>query len=296
MSAMFCGIYCRIVFLSSAHGAREYEEAELDPSRRKWLAGALGLAAAALLVWWPQSPARAQGGDLVVFAAASLKNALDSINAQWKKETGKSAKISYAASSALAKQIESGAPAQLFISADSLWMDYVEKKDLVKPETRANLLGNRIVLIAPKDKTMAVDIKPGFDLAKVIGDGRLAMANVESVPAGRYAKASLEKLGVWASVSGKLAQAENVRAALLLVSRGEAPAGIVYQTDAASDKGVTIVGTFPEETHPPIIYPVALTANAAHPDAAAFLAYIKSAKAKPLFEAQGFAVLGDGRS
>jgi molybdate transport system substrate-binding protein len=268
----------------------------MDLSRRKWLAGTLGLAAAALLAWWTQSPARAQGGDLVVFAAASLKNALDNINAQWQKETGKSAKISYAASSALAKQIESGAPAQLFISADIPWMDYVEKKDLIKKETRSDLLGNRIVLVAPKDKAKAVDIKPGFDLAKVIGDGRLAMANVESVPAGRYGKASLEKLGAWASVSGKLAQAENVRAALLLVSRGEAPAGIVYQTDAASDTGVTIIGTFPQDTHPPIIYPVALTANAAHPDAAAFLAYIKSAKAKPLFEAQGFAVLGDGRS
>lgn len=268
----------------------------MDLSRRKWFAGTLGLAAAALLAWWPQSPARAQGGDLVVFAAASLKNALDDINAQWKKETGKSAKISYAASSALAKQIESGAPAQLFISADIPWMDYVEKKDLIKKETRSDLLGNRIVLVAPNAKAKAVDIKPGFDLAKVIGDGRLAVANVESVPAGRYGKASLEKLGVWASVSGKLAQAENVRAALLLVSRGEAPAGIVYQTDAASDTGVTIIGTFPQDTHPPIIYPVALTANAAHPDAAAFLAYIKSAKAKPLFEAQGFAVLGDGRS
>lgn len=268
----------------------------MDLPRRKWLAATLGLAAAALLAWWPQSPARAQGGDLVVFAAASLKNALDSINAQWQKETGKSARISYAASSALAKQIENGAPAQLFISADIPWMDYVEKKDLIKKETRSDLLGNRIVLVAPKDKAKAVDIKPGFDLAKVIGDGRLAMANVESVPAGRYGKASLEKLGVWASVSGKLAQAENVRAALLLVSRGEAPAGIVYQTDAASDKGVTIIGTFPQDTHPPIIYPVALIANAAHPDAAAFLAYIKSAKAKPLFEAQGFAVLGDGRS
>ena len=260
--------------------------------RRKTLGRMLALAAAAALAWGvpPPAPAHAQSGDLVVFAAASLKNALDAIHAQWQKETGKSAKISYAASSALAKQIEQDAPAQLFISADIPWMDYVEKKDLIKKETRSDLLGNRIVLIAPKDKAKAVDIKPGFDLAKVIGDGRLAMANVEAVPAGRYGKASLEKLGVWASVSGKLAQAENVRAALLLVSRGEAPAGIVYQTDAASDKGVTIIGTFPQDTHPPIIYPIALTKSAG-PDAAAFLAYIKSAKAKSLFEAQGFTVL-----
>ena len=232
---------------------------------------------------------------MVVFAAASLKNALDAVNAQWQKETGKSAKISYAASSALAKQIEQGAPAQMFISADLDWMDYVEKKNQIKPESRSNLLGNRIVLIAPKDKAQPIDIKPGFDLAKVLGDGRLSMANVDSVPAGKYGKAALEKLGVWASVSNKLAQAENVRAALLLVSRGEAPAGIVYQTDAASDSSVKIIGTFPEDTHPPIIYPIALTANAS-PDAAAFLAYIRSDKAKPLFEAQGFMVLGPGRS
>jgi molybdate transport system substrate-binding protein len=250
----------------------------------------MGVAAAATLAWWPQPSAQAQGGDLVVFAAASLKNALDNIHGQWQKESGKSAKISYAASSALAKQIESGAPAQLFISADIPWMDYIEKKDLIKKETRSDLLGNRIVLIAPKDKAKAVDIKPGFDLAKVIGDGRLAVANVESVPAGRYGKASLEKLGVWDKVKDKLAQAENVRAALLLVSRGEAPAGIVYQTDAASDKGVTIIGTFPQDTHPPIIYPIALTKSAGA-DAAAFLAYIKSPKATPLFEAQGFTVL-----
>jgi molybdate transport system substrate-binding protein len=257
----------------------------------------LALAAALALSWGApqQASAQAQGGALIVFAAASLKNALDAVNAQWQKETGKSAKISYAASSALAKQIENGAPAQLFISADMPWMDYVEKKNLIEPGTRSNLLGNRIVLIVPKDKAKAVDIKPGFDLAKVVGDGRLALANVESVPAGRYGKAALEKLGVWASVSGKLAQSENVRAALLLVARGEAPAGIVYQTDAASDKGVAIVGTFPEDTHPPIIYPIAL-ATTAGPDAAAFLAYIKSGKSKPVFEAHGFTVLGAGPS
>jgi molybdate transport system substrate-binding protein len=263
--------------------------------RRVWLRWVLGSAVALLLPWSAQAPAQAQGGDVVVFAAASLKNALDAINAQWQKESGKGAKISYAASSALAKQIEQGAPAQMFISADLDWMDYVEKKNLIKPGSRSNLLGNRIVLIAPKDKAQPIDIKPGFDLAKVLGDGRLSMANVDSVPAGKYGKAALEKLGVWASVSNKLAQAENVRAALLLVSRGEAPAGIVYQTDAASDSSVKIIGTFPEDTHPPIIYPIALTANAG-PDAAAFLAYIRSDKAKPLFEAQGFTVLGPGRS
>src|SRR5262249_32623596 len=151
-------------------------------------------------------------------------------------------------------------------------------------------------LIAHKDKAQPIDIKPGFDLAKALGDGRLSMANVDSVPAGKYAKAALEKLGVWSSVSGKLAQAENVRAALLLVSRGDARLAIVSQTQAAADSNVTIIGTFPEDTHPPIIYPVALTATANLPDATSFLDYIKSAKAKPLFEAQGFTVLGSGRS
>lgn len=258
----------------------------------------LGVAGAVVLLAWgsPQAPVQAQGGDVLVFAAASLKNALDAVNAQWQKETGKKATISYAASSALAKQIEQGAPAQMFISADLDWMDYVAQKNLIKPATRSSLLGNRIVLIAPKDKAQAVDIKAGFDLAKVLGEGRLAMANVESVPAGKYGKAALEKLGVWASVSAKVAQAENVRAALVLVSRGEAPAGIVYQTDAAADANVKIIGTFPEDTHPRIIYPIALTAGANHPDAAAFLDYVKSAKAKPLFEAQGFTVLGPGQS
>jgi molybdate transport system substrate-binding protein len=266
-------------------------------TRRKWLTRTLGLAAAVLLTWGPpQAPARAQGGDVVVFAAASLKNALDAVNAQWQKETGKKVVVSYAASSALAKQIEQGAPAQMFISADLDWMDYVAQKNLIKPDTRSNLLGNRIVLIAPKDKAQDIEIKAGFDLAKVLGDGRLAMANVDSVPAGKYGKAALEKLGVWGSVADKVAQAENVRAALLLVSRGEAPAGIVYQTDAAADPNVKIIGAFPENTHPPIIYPIALTSTATSPDAAAFLAYIKSEAAKPLFQAQGFTVLGAGRS
>ena len=249
-----------------------------------------------LLLGLASQPARAQSGDVVVFAAASLKNALDAINGQWKKETGKKATISYAASSALAKQIEQGAPAHMFISADLDWMDYVAQKGLIKPDTRSNLLGNRIVLVAPKAAAQPIEIKAGFDLGKVLDDGRLAMANVDAVPAGKYGKAALEKLGVWSSVAGKVAQAENVRAALLLVSRGEAPAGIVYQTDAAADPSVTIIGTFPENTHTPIIYPIALTTGADHPDAAAFLAYVRSGGANPLFEAQGFTVLGSGRS
>ena len=269
----------------------------MDRARRGWFGRVLSFVVA-LQVFGAMAtaPALAQGRGVVVFAAASLKNALDAVSAQWQAETGRKAVISYAASSALAKQIEQGAPAQMFISADHDWMDYLASKNLIKPETRSNLLGNRIVLVAPKDNALSVDIKPGLDFAAVLRDGRLAIANVESVPAGKYGKAALEKRGAWAKVSGRVAQAENVRAALLLVSRGEAPAGIVYQTDAAADPNVTIIGTFPENTHPPIIYPIALTSEATHPDAVAFLDFIKSAKARPLFEAQGFFVAHPGQS
>lgn len=228
--------------------------------------------------------------SIIVFAAASLKNALDKVSSNWKQESGQTVKASYAASSALAKQMEQDAPAQIFISADLDWMDYVAAKGLIKKESRSDLLGNKLVLIAPKDSPASLDLKPGADLAKALGNGRLAMGNVDSVPAGKYGKAALKKLGLWESVSDKLAQSESVRAALLLVSRGESPLGIVYQTDAPADPNVKIVATFPADSHPPIIYPVALTlkANAA---AASFLDYIKSAKAAPVFEGQGFTFL-----
>jgi molybdate transport system substrate-binding protein len=231
-------------------------------------------------------------GPVIVFAAASLKNALDGVATAWQKESGNSARISYAASSTLAKQIEEDAPAQIFISADEDWMNYVAGKGLIKPGTRSDLLGNKLVLVAPKDSTVALDLKPGAALANALGGGRLAMGNVDSVPAGKYGKAALEKLGLWASVSGRLAQAESVRAALLFVSRGEAPLGVVYRTDAAADPSVKIVAAFPAGSHPPIIYPIALTVKAS-PAAAAFLDYIKSAKAAPFFEAQGFTVLAE---
>ncbi len=239
----------------------------------------------------PVQPALAQSGELLVFAAASMKTALDDIARQWQSETGKTVKVSYAASSALAKQIEAGAPADLFISADSDWMTYVAGKNLIKPATRVDLLGNRIVLVAAKDDKTALKIAPGFNLAGVLGNDRLAMANVESVPAGKYGKAALEKLGVWPSVAAKVAQADDVRAALLLVSRGEAPLGIVYATDAAADPTVRIVDSFPLTAHPAIIYPGAVLAESKNPNAEAFLAYLRSAKAKPLFEKQGFSVL-----
>jgi molybdate transport system substrate-binding protein len=237
-------------------------------------------------------PARAQDVTLTVFAAASMKNAVDDINAAFSK-TNSNIKVvsSYAASSALAKQIESGAPADLFASADLEWMDYVAKKDLIKPETRVSLLGNRLVLIAPKDsKIDNVTIGQGFDLAKLAGDGRIATGDVKAVPVGKYAKAALEKLGSWQAAEPKFAMSDNVRAALTLVSRGEAVLGIVYETDAKVDPGVKIVGKFPEDSHPVIIYPVALTKDA-KPDAAKYLDFMKSNAAKTIFEKYGFTVL-----
>ncbi len=236
-------------------------------------------------------PASRAVDNVVVFAAASLKTALDAVNASWKAETGKQATISYAASSALAKQIEGAAPADIFISADLDWMKYLSDRKLTKTGTEVRLLGNRIVLIAPKDSSAKVTIKKGFAIADLIGDGKLAMADVKAVPAGKYGKSALEALGVWGAVEGKVAQAENVRAALKLVSTGEAKLGIVYQTDAASEPGVKILGAFPEETHAPIIYPAGIIASSTKADAAAFLKYLQSAKAKTLFEQQGFTVL-----
>lgn len=235
--------------------------------------------------------AAAQGRDVLVFAAASLKNALDDVARQWQAETGRKAVASYAASNTLIKQIENGAPADIFMSADLDWMEYGQQRNLIKPETRFNLLGNRIVLVAPRDSTVSITVGPGFDLAAALKGGRLAMGNVDAVPAGKYGKAALEKLGAWDGVKDRVAQAESVRVALLLVSRGETPLGIVYQTDAASDPGVRIVGAFPDDSHPPIIYPVALTKDSSNPAAVEFLAYLRSPAARPAFERQGFTVL-----
>lgn len=251
--------------------------------------GSIALAAA--IVFGPIGTTAAFAEDVVVFAAASLKNALDEITTNWNSETGKTATVSYAASSALAKQIAEGAPADIFISADLAWMDDVAGKSLIRPETRSNLLGNRIVLVAPADSDVALDIGAGMDLAGALNGGKLAMGDPASVPAGKYGQAALESLGVWDSVSASVAPAENVRAALALVSQGEAPLGIVYQTDAAADPGVKIVGTFPEDSHPPIIYPVALIAESSNADAAALLDYLHSDAAKASFEKQGFTVL-----
>ncbi len=248
-------------------------------------------ATAFLLVLLAALPVRAQDATLTIFAAASMKNALDDINAAFTKATNIKAAASYAASSALAKQIEQGAPADLFASADLEWMDYVAQKKLIKDGTRLNLLGNRLVLIAPKDSKIGnVTIGRDFDLAKLAGDGRIAIGDVRAVPAGKYAKAALEKLGAWNATEKKLAMAENVRAALLLVGRGEAPLGIVYETDAKVEPNVKIVGRFPENSHPPIVYPAALTANA-KPEAAKYLAFLRTGTALVIFERYGFSYL-----
>ena len=248
---------------------------------------------AAFVVLWGSawSPAVAEDKTLTVFAAASMKNALDDIDAAFTAKTGVKVSASYAASSTLAKQIEQGAPADIFVSADIDWMDYAISKKNINESTQANLLGNSIVLIAPKDsKIDNVAIGPGFDLAKLAGDGRIATGDVKSVPVGKYAKAALEKLGAWQAAEPKFAMAESVRAALLLVARGEAVLGIVYSTDAKVEPGVKIVGTFPADFHPAIIYPVAATATA-KPEAREYLDYLHSSAAKAVLEKYGFTYL-----
>ncbi len=248
-------------------------------------------AAFSILLGSTFTPAHAQDKALTVFAAASMKNALDEVNAAYTAKSGVKVTSSYAASSVLAKQIEQGAPADIFISADLEWMDYAAGKKNIKEDTRTNLLGNSIVLIAAKDSKLAdVKIGQGFDLAKLAGDGKIATGDVKSVPVGKYAKAALEKLGAWTAAEPKFAMAESVRAALTLVSRGEAPLGIVYSTDAKVDPGVKIIGTFPADSHPAIIYPVAATTTAKS-EAADYLAFLKSPASKTVMEKYGFTFL-----
>ena len=255
--------------------------------RRSFLALGLAAGLSALI----GAPVLAQDKTITVFAAASMKNALDDINAAFLKASGNKVVTSYAASSALAKQLEQGAPADVFASADLDWMDYSAQKKTIKEDTRVNLLGNRLVLIAPKDsKIDSVAIAQGFDLAKLIGDGRIATGEVNSVPVGKYAKGALEKLGIWTSVEKKFAMADNVRAALALVARGEAVLGIVYETDAKVEPGVKIVGAFPADSHPAIVYPVAATVTA-KPEVTAYLAFLRSNTAKVVFEQYGFTFL-----
>jgi len=239
----------------------------------------------ALLAWG------ASAADVTVFAAASLKEAMDDRARQFEASTGNKVIVSYGASNALAKQIEAGAPADLFISADLDWMDYLDQRHLLAPGTRVSLLRNTLVLIAPASSKSALKIGPQFGLAAALGPEKLAMANPDSVPAGKYGKAALEKLGVWSGVERQVARAETVRAALALVSRDEAPFGIVYSTDALADKGVRVVDTFPPDTHPPIVYPAAVIATAKSSAAKPLLDYLRSPGARTVWEKYGFGVV-----
>lgn len=226
---------------------------------------------------------------LTVFAAASLKESLDEAAHAYEKSTGQTVRVSYAASSALARQIEQGAPADVFLSADVEWMEYLARANAIDAATRRNLFGNTLVLIAPVDsKTAPIKLQPGVDLTKSLGDGRLAVALVDSVPAGKYAKQSLTALGAWDGVKSRTAEAENVRAALLLVARGETPLGIVYGSDALAEPKVKVIGTFPDASHAPIVYPVARISASKHAGARALVQWLQSQQARAIFLRHGF--------
>ena len=242
----------------------------------------LALAACVALI---ASPALAD--DVTVFAAASLTDALDRIAAQWSEETGQMAVMSYAGSSALARQIQQGAPADIFISASEDWMDAVQASGDIRPDTRRDLLGNSLVLIAHGDAA-PVTIDKTLDLTAMLDGGRLSMAMVDSVPAGIYGKAALTHLGLWDAVEPMVAQSDNVRSALTFVARGEAPLGITYATDAAAQHDVTIMGTFPADSHDPIVYPAAVTAQSDNDQAQAFLDYLSSDAARAVWTEFGF--------
>ncbi len=247
---------------------------------------------AALAAWLIAAlPAAAAPAPVTVFAAASLQNALTDVGQAYTAKTGVPIRFSFAGSSAIARQIEQGAPADLFISADVEWMDYLAQRRLIVAASRRDLLSNDLVLIAPKDARATLRIAKGFPLAKALGPGRLALADPATVPAGKYAKASLTALGVWDQVSGRVASAENVRAALAYVARGEAPFGIVYATDAAVEPKVRTVGAFPEASHPRIVYPGALTAASRNPAAAGFLGFLQGPEATAVFRRYGFNIL-----
>lgn len=265
----------------------------LHPKRPALAAFVLAfLCAAGSLPWQAAAEAAKPVKPLIIFAAASMKTALDGVAAAFAKETGEMPKISYASSAVLAKQINEGAPADIYISADLKWMDYLEKAKLLKPHTRRDLLGNALVLIAPTDTKETLEIGPSFPLAKALGDGKLAVCTVTSCPAGIYGKEALTTLGVWKAVEPKLAQAANVREALMLVARGEAKFGIVYATDAKAEPRVKVIGTFPDTTHKPVVYPIAVLARSTNPEAVTFVAFMTSQAAAKILTSQGFTFLG----
>lgn len=245
---------------------------------------------AALLGFALSFASSAKADEVVVFAAASMKTALDAVAAEFEAATGHRVTISYAGSNALARQIIEGAPADIFVSAAVNWMDAVEAAGRVVPQTRRDLLGNRLVLVGGAGAA-PVDIRPDLDLAGLLGDGKLAMALVDAVPAGQYGKTALERLGLWEAVAPSVAQADNVRAALAFVAAGEAPYGIVYASDAVAEPGVSVVGTFPADSHPPILYPAAVLTGAADAADIAFFAALSSDASDAIFAAQGFEIL-----
>jgi molybdate transport system substrate-binding protein len=227
---------------------------------------------------------------ITVFAAASLTNVLQELGDGFTKETSIPVRFSFAASSALARQIENGSPADIFFSADLEWMDYLQTRNLIQSDTRRDVLGNRLVLIAPTDSKIKLTIEPHFPLLAALGKGRLATGDPDSVPVGRYAREALTTLGVWEGVADRVVRADSVRSALAFVDRGEAPLGIVYETDALIDKHVRVVDVFPADSHLPIIYPIALT-HTANADAARFAAYIRGPAGNVAFKAYGFTPL-----
>lgn len=252
---------------------------------------AFALVLLALAMAPPRLGAAEAAAPLTVFAAASLKESMDDAAAAYQQATGIPVRVSYAASSTLARQVEAGAPADVFFSADLDWMDELAKQDLLRAQTRRNLLGNDLVLVAPADSTAKVDMHAPQGIAAALGsDGRLAVGKTDSVPAGKYARASLESLGIWTTLQPRLAESDSVRSALLLVSRGQAPLGIVYGSDAKADPGVRVVAVFPASSHDPIIYPVAALKNG-DPRAAALVAWLAGPQARAIFERRGFLVL-----
>jgi molybdate transport system substrate-binding protein len=252
---------------------------------RAFLAGVCVMFCAAAA---PVATAADDSQTVLVFAAASLTDVLDELGKAFTAETHIQVKSSLAASSALAKQIEAGAPADVFFSADLEWMDYLDQRKLLKPGSRHDVVLNRLVLIAPADSKVSVKIAPGFDVLKALGDGKLATGDPDSVPVGKYAHAALEKLGVWDKVQSRIVRAENVRAALAFVARGEAPLGIVYRTDALAEKRVRIVDEFPPDSHPPVTYPIALTTHGSA-QAQKFEDFVSGDAAKAIFKKFGFA-------
>jgi molybdate transport system substrate-binding protein len=265
-----------------------YRRILMDITRRAVCVALAALAASGL--GFGSARAQEVQPELLVFGAASLSNVLDEISASYTRDTGQAVKASYAASSALARQIEAGARADVFLSADVEWMDYMQSHQLIDPATRSDLLGNRLVLVAPAASDVKLQIAPHFALAQALGKDKLATGDPEYVPVGRYARSALTALGVWNDVADRLVRADNVRTALAFVSRGEVPLGIVYATDARVDKGVRVVDTFPENTHSKIVYPVAATQDARE-GARRYVEYLRKPEAQALFQKYGFVTL-----